>query len=196
MHIKKLNEVAIIISGHSFRQAIIPDNNGNMYVYQAKDVVQDEPFTDPTTLVKISYKNITDDSILQKNDVVIVSRGSKFRSTIYASELNNVIASSSISIIRLNVDNLNPEFVSLFLNSTIGQSAIAEKVTGNYIGALPIKRLGEIKIMLPTLSQQTAIVNLHRNIREQKLIMEHKMDIEQAIINNIFRSNTFIWPPQ
>ncbi len=188
MKSKTLNTISELISGHSFRSAIVPDNNGNTYVFQAKDVIQGEPFTSPEILTKITYDNHGESSFLRKNDVIIVARGTKFRSTIFLSDSPNVIASASIHIIRATLPEVNPEYVSHCLNSTIGQSALADKITGNYIGALPIKGLGDIKIKLPTLAQQKLIVDLHRNVVAQAKILDHKKMIEQAIINNIFGS--------
>lgn len=192
MQSKTLKSISEIIPGHSFRKAITPDSSGHTYVFQAKDVIQDEPFLNPTALTKIAYENSGEASFLQKNDVLIVSRGTKFRSTIFLSDSLNVIASASIHIIRTVSPEINPEYVSHFLNSSIGQAALADKITGNYIGALPVRGLGDIKIKLPSLAQQELIVDLHRNVQTQKLIIDHKVKLEQIIINSIFRSLSII----
>lgn len=193
MQSKTLASFAKIISGHSFRKAITPENRGNAYVFQAKDVIQNEPFTDLTCLVKISYENSQDSSFLRKNDIVVVARGTKFRSTIFLASSSSVIASASIHIIRLTSPLLLPEYVSNYLNSAIGQSALGDKITGNYIGALPVKGLADIQISFPSLDQQQLIVDLHRNVRAQKKLLDHKLNLEQGIINNIFGSLNFIW---
>lgn len=191
MHYKTLANVAKIISGHSFRKAIKPDLHGDTYVLQAKDLIQNEPFTLPNMLIKVTYENRADTSFLQKNDIIIVSRGTKFRSTIFLSDSSNIIASSSVHIIRVTSPTIAPEYLSLFLNSPIGQAQIMDAITGNYIAALPLKELGKIEISIPPLSKQHLMVDLHHNLQSQKVIVNQKINIEQAIINNIFgRLNT------
>jgi restriction endonuclease S subunit len=189
----ELREVATVIAGYAFRGAIKPDVSGATSVFQAKDLVQGEPFDDTASLTRISHELPGYSGHLRKNDVLLVARGMKsgaFRSTVFTADDLNVVASSSVHVIRITSSEVLPEYISLFLNSREGQSAVASIVTGSYIGAVPRRELEKIKIPKLPLSKQRSLVNLSRNIEEQQKILERKKQIRQNIINATFSSLT------
>lgn len=187
----ELREVTTIISGYTFRGAIKPDTNGHIFVFQAKDLVQDQPVIDTVALTKISHDVPGYAGYLKENDVLLVARGMKagsFRSTLFATDADNVIASSSVHIIRVTDSRILPEFISLYLNSKKGQAAISQIVTGSYIGAVPRKELERITIPLLPPERQKIFIELDQNIREQQRITNRQNEIRQNIINATFRN--------
>ncbi len=192
MHMK-LHDIATVIAGYTFRGAIEPDLRGDVSVFQAKDLVQGVPLTHIEHLTKISLGVQGRSGFIQIGDVLLVARGMKlgaFRSTVFAADAANVIASSSIHIIRITDESVIPEYLSHYLNSNEGQFALSEIVTGSYIGAVPRSALEKVKVPIPTLQKQKAIVELHRNIREQQRIMNRQSEINQNIINATFKNLT------
>jgi type I restriction enzyme, S subunit len=187
----KLHEVAKVFSGYTFRGAVKPDTKGHICVFQAKDLVQGAPVADTANLTRISDDVPGYDGHLRRNDVVLVARGMKagaFRATVFTATDDNVIASSSVHVIRIIGQNILPEFLSLYLNSKEGQDALSSIVTGSYIGAIPRRELEKIKIPIPPLSKQEALIHLFRNMRDQKKILDRKNEITQNIINATFKS--------
>ncbi len=190
----KLHEVSEVIAGYPFRGAVKPDAAGNLFVFQAKDLVQSLPFESTETLTKISHDTPPGYSgRLQKNDVLLVARGMKsgaFRSTTFIANESNVIPSSSVHIIRITSKDVLPEYISRYLNSKEGQGALSQIISGSYIGALPRKALEKIDIPIPPLRKQEVLIHLFRNIREQQKIIDREKEIKQNIINATFRSLT------
>ena len=189
----ELHEIADVIAGYTFRGAIKPDNKGSIAVFQAKDLVQGQPFQDTSSLTLISQDIPGYAGHLKKNDVLLIARGMKsgaFRSTLFLADEHNVVASSSVHIVRITAPNILPEYVSHYLNTADGQLALAGIVSGSYIGALPRKELEKIKIPIPTLRKQEALINLYRNIREQQKILDRKKEIKENIISATFRNLT------
>lgn len=190
MHI---NEIAEVVAGYAFRGAITSDVAGNALVFQAKDLVQGDPFNDVSTLAKIFHDTPGHAGYLKRNDILLVARGMKsgsFRSTVFASDVPNVIASSSVHVIRIISTDVLPEYVSHYLNSKEGQDALSQIVSGSYVGALPRKELEQIDVPIPTLRKQEAIVSLYNNMRAQQQILDRKSEIKQNIINEAFRNLT------
>lgn len=188
-----LHKIATVIAGYTFRGAVKPDINGDIFVFQARDLVQREPFEDVRTLTKVS--NIMPGYMgrLKKNDILLIARGMKagtFRSTLFMSEAQNVIASSSIHVIRVTAADILPEYISHYLNSKEGQEALSQIVSGAYIGILPRKELEKIRIPIPSLDRQKTIIYLYRNIREQQRVINRQNEIKQNIINATFRNLT------
>ncbi len=190
---KELHEIATVIAGYTFRGAITPDANGDLYVFQAKDLVRNETVQDVNALTKISSNIPGYAGHLERNDVLLVARGMKagaFRATVFEAEDKNVIASSSIHVIRVTKEGVLPEYVSHYLNSRQGQEALAEIVTGSYIGALPRKALEKLKIPIPHFKKQQMLIDLYQNIREQQKIISQQNEIKQRIVSETLKNLT------
>lgn len=180
-----------ILPGFAFRGAVEADRNGDTYLVQAKDLIRGIPLEESNTLVKISHTAPGNSGRLQKNDVLLVSRGLKagsFRSTVFVSDASNVIASSSVHIIRVTDQNVTPKYVSAYLNSKAGQIKLSEIIHGSYIGALPRNKLEKIDVPIPSLQEQAAIVALITNLREQEELIDRKRKIQQGIVSAVFNS--------
>lgn len=182
----EIHEFATVLSGYAFREAIRPEADGHTFVFQAKDLVQGVPVTDVDDLQKVSQSIPVHTGHLKRYDVLLIARGMKpgaFRSTVFDSNNENVIASASVHIIRVASRNILPEFLSLYLNSNDGQNALFGIVTGSYIGMLPRKKLEKITVPIPPLKKQKALVRLYQNIREQQRIVHRQTEIKQGIID-------------
>lgn len=185
-----LKDIAQVITGYTFRGAINPDNNGNAFVFQAKDLVREVLVTTTDSLTRIVHEVKEYSGYLKKNDVLLIARGMKsgaFRSTVFLADAQNVISSSSVHIIRITALNVLPEYISQYLNSKNGQDTLSEIVSGSYIGAILRKDLEIIDIPVPSMPKQKTIVNLYHNIQEQQKITDQENKIKQNIINSIYR---------
>lgn len=192
MHMK-LHDIATIIAGYTFRGAIMPDKNGGLLVFQAKDLVRGAFVTDVSMLTPIAFDPTGYAGHLKKDDVLVIARGMKtgaFRSTVFKSDASNVIASSSVHIIRITTPDVLPEYVSHYLNSKNGQDFLSEIVTGSYIGALPRRLLEQLKIPVPDLRKQRAIVDLYHNMQMQQKILVRKNELKQQILDATFTNLT------
>lgn len=188
----KLGDIAQVIPGYAFRGAIKPDKTGDTFVLQAKDLVQGSPIKGVDTLTPIAL-DVSYSSFLQKHDVLLVARGMKagsFRSTVFMAEDTNVIASASVHVIRPVTPNVIPEYLSHYLNSKKGQDDLTQIVTGSYIGAIPRRSLEQMRIPIPDLNKQKAIVDLFNNIQAQQKLLDRKKELKQQIIEATFKNIT------
>lgn len=183
----KISNFAEVINGYTFRGAIEPLKNGDISVLQAKDIVSGQNVTDIDKLTPIAFTGTRTASFLQKDDVLIVSRGmgiGSFRSAVFSLDTTNIIASSSLLIIRIKNKEILPEYVSLYFNSPDGQNKILETVAGSYIRAISRQKLKEeIEIPIPPLEKQESLIKLNQNIKQQEKIYERKKQLKQEIIN-------------
>ena len=186
MH-KKIQEVAQVISGYTFRGAIEKALKGSVSVLQATNIKSGIDISDTSVLISLSEEPGRTLSYLEKNDIVLVSRGSgqgSFRSCLFVSEERNVIASSSVFIIRVKDVTVLPKYLSLYLNSDDGQKEILQIVTGgSYLQSLLRRSLEDLKVPIPPIGIQKSIIALNENIQEQEKIVKRKSIIKQNIIN-------------
>lgn len=186
----KLKNIADIQPGYSFRGAVIPDSNGGMTVFQAKDLLRDEPLTTSTSLAKIATIEVKKALHLKYNDIVIVARGLKagaFRATTIKTRDENIIASSSVHIIRVNSSSVEADYVSHYLNSNLVQGELAKEVKGSYIGVLPRRAVEELEIPLPSLEKQKMLIDLHANLLAQTKISTDRNHIIHTMIDSIYK---------
>ena len=189
----EISDFIEVISGYTFRGAIKTNENGDIFVLQAKDIVHGKNIKDTENLTPISFLGTRTASFLQKGDVIIVSRGTgvgSFRSVIFNSNNTNVIASSSLLILRIKKKEILSEYLSIYLNGIDGQNKILQSVTGAYIQSVSRKKFEEIEIPIPPLQKQQSLIALHENIKAQEKILQKKNHLKQNIINAIIRNLT------
>ncbi len=178
---KKLSDIAEINLGHTFRGAIQADEAGNTIILQAKNINQSGELT--YNFVKTTLEKFPIRSLVQHEDLVLSNRGT-FRSAIYRGNNTNLIASSSVYLIRVKKDErvkVLPEYLTIYLNSKIGQARLESITSGTLIQSLPKGVLVNLKIPLPSLKNQAIIINLHQNHRARSALYEKKAKIHKNL---------------
>ncbi|PIP56226.1 hypothetical protein COX05_04165 [candidate division WWE3 bacterium CG22_combo_CG10-13_8_21_14_all_39_12] len=185
----KLNEIANLISGYSFRSALNSSKEG-VRVLQAKDIRGSE-ITDTTKMSSIEKTFSSTNSYVQENDILLTSRGASFGSfpaAIFVSKETGVIASSSVYILRIKDTTLVlPDYISYYFNSFYGQKKLIEIARGSRIKNIPLKELAEITIPIPSLEKQCILANLSHNIIQQRELNEKRNIILGDLSDTIFR---------
>ncbi len=188
MH-KKLNKISNINSGYTFRKTIEKDDNGDIYLLQARNIILNEDISNVDDFLKINSTSIRNPYFLEYNDIVVVSKGfgmSSFRSAIFVSNEKNVIAPSSVLIIRISDITVLPKYVSLYLNSLDGQKAISKIVTGSHIQNILVRNLLDLEIPIPSVNEQKLIIDLSENLQRQEKLLNKKLNIQKNILDSIF----------
>jgi restriction endonuclease S subunit len=187
---KKLSQLGDVVSGYTFRVSIENDPKGDVFVLQAKNISVNQDIVHTTDLITISDKLIRSPYFLERNDIVLVSRGSgigSFRSAVCTIDARNVMPSSSVHVIRIRDITVLPKYISLYLNSLEGQRALDHIVTGaSYIQSILVKNLSDLEIPIPPMYIQKLIIALHENSIDQDRIRKRKQEIQKNIINASF----------
>jgi len=181
----KISKIAKTIGGYTFRKTIEPDKHGNVFVLQANNIVNGKNIEDVGGFIRTSFQGLRTATFLQKNDVIIVSRGTghgSFRASVFLSENLNVIASSSLFIIRLLDKDILADYLALYLNSLDGQNKLFKIAIGSSFHAIPRKALDDLDIPVPNIEKQKLIIKLNINIKEQQKLVDYKY----KLIDNIF----------
>lgn len=179
---KRLKDITSIIAGYTFRTALKTEEDGKNPVIQARDIANNL-IIDEMKLTNINHQAFKTNALVRENDVIISVRG-KFRAGVYMSKSNNVIASSSVYILRLIDKNIKPEYLAIYLNSRNGQKEINKSLTGGAIKTILRKDLEDISVVIPELSKQQIIINLYKN----NLVLQDKLNNKKILINNIVES--------
>ncbi len=170
----KLEEIAEIKTGYTFKTALSEYQNGNTIILQAGDISNN----DWSKCNKIKLDNIENHS-LKDGDVLLSVRGS-FVVKVFRKIKNPVVASSSVLIIRLKNKTFNPEYLKIYLESKDGQKQI-ETLSSGSIKSISKKNLSQIKIPIVSNKKQQEIIQINQRFNKYIELIETKQELIQKI---------------
>lgn len=176
-----LKDIADISVGYSFRSALIWEKAGTTFVIQASNISDNLEISE-TSLSKIDFDDNRAKSFVGLDDVVLSTRG-WFRAAVIKSSAKNILASSSIFILRPTSNHVLSEFLAIYLNSSAGQRQLMSKSTGGAINTILKKDLGEIEIPIPDLESQKLIVSLFSNNQRLRKLMAAKAKLIEELVD-------------
>lgn len=188
---KKLQDIAEIILGHTFRSAVIHDPNGRFSILQAKNINVDGSLT--AEFPRISVEKIRAQGIVRYGDVILTNRG-LFRASVYRRKDDNLVAASSIYLLRLQEKAISPEYLAVFLNSRTGQALLKQCIRGATIPSLPKSCLSTLQIPIPSQEMQKLIVNINNNHLRRSQLYEKRSrlqkEVAEAAISKLLSSHS------
>jgi len=177
-----LSSIGEVISGHTFRGAIPHDKDGNYAVVQAKNINRDGT-VDHDNLIRTTLERMRSKGTAQDGDVILSNRGT-FRSAVFRGDDTNVIAASSLYILRIHQSDLLPEYLMVFLNSPQGQRMLESLNRGTIIQSIPRQNLLTLDIPVPTAAKQRQAVDIFHNYHSRMTLYERKTDLDEKIANH------------
>lgn len=182
-----LKNIGDTILGHTFRGAITEESNGNFFVVQAKNV-RLNGIVEDGALVRTLLEATKINALVKEGDVLLSNRGT-FRAGVFYGRQQNVIAASSVYIIRINNrEKCLPEYLTIYLNSQTGQILLEGMNRGTLIKSLPKKSLLELAIPLPALHVQKTVIDVQKNYATRADLYERKLRLEEQIANQTITS--------
>jgi restriction endonuclease S subunit len=143
-----------------------------------------------TNLIKIDETTIRNPYFLRENDIVLVSRGSgnhSFRATVFMAKEKNVIASSSLLVLRLLDNSVFAKYLSIYLNSTAGKKQISQILSGgSYLQNIRSRDLKELEIPILSKQLQQTVMLFVDNVKEQREILERKKVLLKEVCDSVF----------
>ena len=171
----KLEHIATIFTGYSFRQPDLVKPRGKTAVVQMKDISENpydvgsvEGFTDLT--------QFDNRHRLLPGDILLTARGIRTVATRFEPVYENTIASAAFFVIRPNSDLIDSAYLHWYLNQSVAQNWFdMGKEQGSTVAAIPLTVVQELPVPLPPFAQQQAIGNLAR-----LTIKEHHLSVSIA----------------
>ena len=166
--------------GYSFRQK--PDfiADGSTLVIQPKDITSDGVLTvDLTCRVTLPTENR-----LSQGDVLLINRG-RFTACVFDGAVKEqCVATSGFLIFTIkNPSQLLPEYLALFFNSVEGQNLFKRLTMTTTIPFISLGHLESIKIPLPSIDRQKALVTLGELNKAYTRLSSRKAELQKQIID-------------
>ncbi len=181
-----LKDIADIRTGYSFRAKLEPDLEGNILVVQLKEL-SDKNTIDISTAVKINMQDISDNYLLQKDDLVFRSRGMDSTAAIMDISADNVILSAPFQRIRLrDTSKIIPEYLLWYINSKNAQTYFSTNKTGTSVSMISTAVLADLPVIVPPVEIQKKIVEINtlseREIELQEELIKKKKLLTETIL--------------
>ncbi len=175
---KKLIDFSEIILGHAFRGAVEESSDGNCFIIQPKNINSEGTLLSDFIKTDLEISRIK--GIIKNRDVLLSNRGS-FKSAVYSGKQKNVVATASLYVLKVDKSKILPEYLSIFLNSTLGQKSLSECNRGAFIKSLPKSELINLVIPLPSIEKQAKIIEIHNNQLSRKRLYIRKAELQKSI---------------
>ncbi len=181
-----LKDIADIRTGYSFRAKLEPDSEGDILVVQLKEL-SDKNTIDISTAVKINMQNVSDNYLLQKDDLVFRSRGMDSTAAIMDISADNVILSAPFQRIRLrDTSKIIPEYLLWYINSKNAQTYFSTNKTGTSVSMISTAVLADLPVIVPPVEIQKKIVEINtlseREIELQEELIKKKKLLTETIL--------------
>ena len=169
----KLPEIAAIQMGFSFRSGIEHQRAGDVSIIQMRDLPDNNRFEDSRNLMTTDKSGISGDYLVRRNDLIFRSRGKTATAVIVNTEINQTIVVAPLLRIRINDQNVLPQYLCWFINQPASQAFLHSRATGTAMVLIGKSVLEDLMIHIPELEIQKQIITLATLLdREEKLIGE------------------------
>lgn len=146
---------------------------------QARNINKDGT-VDYDKLVRTRLEKMRSKGTVQDGDVLLSNRGT-FRSAVYRGEDMNVIAASSLYILRIQQKNVLPDFIMIFLNSPLGQKVLGTLNRGSTIQTIPRQSLLTLDVPILSIEKQQQAVSIFQNFHSRIALYERKTDLHEKM---------------
>jgi restriction endonuclease S subunit len=164
-----LKDIAAIRSGYLFRGKIEPDASGRYQVIQIGDITPDARLS-AKPLVRVSLPDVKSTQILEKGNVLFISRGPRKQAAAITDWLENAIATSQFFILR-PAGTVLPEYLAWYINQRPAQRYIEEHSTGTSVTLINLEALKTLPVETPPMETQARIAQIHQlSLRERELV--------------------------
>lgn len=174
MKINELKDIAKIRLGYTFRKRIEIVPEGNLSVIQQKDLSYFDP-------IKIEGSKIPVSHLLKKGEVLLSNRG-LFRALLFDSN-EATIVSNAFFVITVTDKNILPEYLSVFLNSALGQKEMSRRQETTTIPALTRTQVEQIKLPVISLEKQQKLVDFAKLQKTEYTIMQRLSVLREQYLN-------------
>lgn len=173
-----------LFSGYSFRSKVENDPKGNVKVIQMKDL-ENNYSKIGSKLTQIDASTIPTKYLLQKGDILFITKGSNNFAIVYDLGLPKAVGSSAFFVLRPDMTKINPDYLAWYINQEPVQQYLINNRAGTYIPNINRDTVEGIKIELPEIKTQKLISKISQLQIKEKRIMENLIFNRNLLVKNI-----------
>ncbi|CAN5906716.1 hypothetical protein BH11BAC7_BH11BAC7_22230 [soil metagenome] len=179
----KLENIAGINSGHTFREKVISVDGGDLAVFQMQNLdMENLQLKDPA--LKIKIRHIPESQLLKRGDILFLTKGPKNFAFTFQKEYP-AVASSVFFVLRPDKEKIYSEYLCWYLNQESTQLELRKAKEGTTILNINKKTFEELSIKVPSLFTQQKLVNLYMLWQVEKEKTAELINMKDKYYNNL-----------
>lgn len=172
---KTLKEIAKMSSGHQGR---VSEGNDFKQI-KLKDVTRDG-IINYEELTTFSSEKVNEKYLLKKNDIIIKSKSGDNTAAIIDKDIENTVATAHFIVIRVIDENIiDPEYLTMYLNSEYAQDYFKKYSEGTVIPIIKLKTLESLPIKMVSIEKQRELAKIYRLLNEEKVVMQKLIEARE-----------------
>jgi len=182
---QKIKDIADIQIGYQFRGKVEADPQGTHKVIQIRDF--DEQFSlNKENLQTVRLKGDSDRYLVNKNDVLFLSRGHKNYAIPIIAQLRNTVAASYFFILRIKTSKVLPDYLAWYINQAPAQEYLHNNARrGTHMPLVPLSAFADLTIEIPDIKSQSMIVSLSALMDKEKALLNELQEKRSQLIKAI-----------
>ncbi|HCL81908.1 MAG TPA: hypothetical protein DHW81_06735 [Nitrospiraceae bacterium] len=180
-----ITDIATVQIGYQFRERIEPVSDGTHSVIQIRDF-DDNYILNPSKLVRVKIDKLSENYIVNKGDVLFLSRGHKNWAAPILEALEDTIAVSHFFIIKLHNEKVLPEYLAWYINQPPAQQflySLAKR--GSHMPIIAKGAFEGLTIEIPSIITQRKIVEISRLMKKEDQLLGDIQKKRTQLINSI-----------
>lgn len=141
--------------------------------------------------VKLNQADVTKNIFGRKDDILLTRKGTYGISVCLQHDLDALI-SSEVFLLKIDTSKVNSQYLSIFLNSSLGQKQFLRNKVGAIMGSLSQEAVRDTYVVIPSGGKQSDVVNqVNENIKKaselrqqaEKITEEARQKVQEMILN-------------
>lgn len=158
--------------------------DGSHAIIQIKDIATDGAICHDH-FSRITPSGNPNRYLINEGNVLFLSRGVRNIAIPVQIPLEKTIASYYFYVLRVQREDVLPEYLAWFINQPVTQATLAIRQHGSLLKMVPKKAFEELEINLPSLETQKIILKLEQLRRKEKQTMHHLVEARKRLIDGV-----------
>jgi len=181
----KLQDIAEIFTGYTFRNAIVHEPDGDIAIIQLKDLSADYQQIESFNTFCLPFSSYQK-HLLQPNDIIFVSKGLNNFAIQFIQTYQKAIATATFIIIRPKNNQICSEYLTWYINQPAAQEQLhSGKEHRSTVFSITIKTLAELSIEVPSLDKQRIIGKIATLNYQQKTLSIQLAEKRKTLLDNL-----------
>ena len=153
-------------------------------IINTKDLENGKINSDSVNSVSVKKTPLLEKSRIEAGDLIVTTKGTNFKAAVADQSVANSVISANLIAIKLS-NEVQPEIVAAYLNSSRGQRDLQALSSGSSIQGLNANSLLEIQVPIPPLPEQKWMVNYLSLATEYNSLLKRELELRDKLADTI-----------
>lgn len=165
----RLDHLAEVQTGYSFRSRLAHDPAGTLAVIQMKDLDAANNVRDDYAL-RVSLADSNDRHLLRPGDLLFRSRGRSYGASLVPDGIGPAVLAAPMLLIRPH--RVLPAYLAWYLNARPTQTELAARAAGTSVQMISAEALKALEVPVPPTAVQKQIADLAALVEKEERLLD------------------------